>query len=254
MSQLAMAKRTVASIVGLAATVLLVVPAAEAQTPCGTQTTVRPGDAMAQIARRCGTTLPALIAANPQIANPNVIRPGMTVRMPVAALPAPPPIAAPTAPASAQVGRYIVRPGDTLFAIARRHGVSVSALLRANPHIHPRLLRVGTVVRIPGMPPTPPVAGPRRPVPLPPIAMPPRRGPGDVPSPVPMPLVVVGTLTAEGATCPAMRGDDGRLYTLAGEMGGLQPGQRVQVAGRVAEASICMQGTTITVDRIRRIG
>ena len=34
------------------------------------------------IARRCGVTLSSLIAANPQIKNPNLIYPGNEVRLP----------------------------------------------------------------------------------------------------------------------------------------------------------------------------
>ena len=60
---------------------------------------------------------------------------------------------------------------------------------------------------------------------------------------------VIGTLTDEGVECPAMRGDDGKLYTLtpAGATSGYGPGDRVQVNGTVAEMSICQQGTTISV-------
>jgi hypothetical protein len=61
---------------------------------------------------------------------------------------------------------------------------------------------------------------------------------------------VAGVITEEGAECTALRGDDGRLYTLAGGAGGFKPGDRVRVIGRVAQASICMQGTTIEVRRV----
>jgi hypothetical protein len=64
------------------------------------------------------------------------------------------------------------------------------------------------------------------------------------------PVTIEGVLTDEGVTCPAMRGDDGELYTLAGDIGDLQPGQRVRVTGEVAEMSMCMQGTTIRVGDI----
>jgi hypothetical protein len=62
------------------------------------------------------------------------------------------------------------------------------------------------------------------------------------------------TLTREGVECPAMRGDDGRLYTLAGDIGRFGPGDRVRVRGQRADASICQQGTTIEVERIRSAG
>jgi hypothetical protein len=65
---------------------------------------------------------------------------------------------------------------------------------------------------------------------------------------------VTGTLTREGAECQAMRGDDGTLYTLAGDFRGFRPGDRVRVEGRIAEVSICMQGTTIDVRRIEDAG
>ncbi|HEX8271380.1 MAG TPA: DUF5818 domain-containing protein [Longimicrobiaceae bacterium] len=65
---------------------------------------------------------------------------------------------------------------------------------------------------------------------------------------------VTGRLTDEGVECPALRGDDGRLYTLAGDTGGFKPGDRVTVAGTVAEMSTCMQGTTISVRSIEKAG
>jgi LysM repeat protein len=64
-------------------------------------------------------------------------------------------------------------------------------------------------------------------------------------------ITVVGTLTREGVECRALRGDDGELYTLAGDVGDFRPGDRVRVEGRIAEASTCMQGTTISVQRIQ---
>ena len=64
-------------------------------------------------------------------------------------------------------------------------------------------------------------------------------------------IIVTGTLSKEGAECPALRGDDGKLYTLADpKAGGFGPGDRVRVAGMVAEISTCQQGTTIAVKEI----
>jgi hypothetical protein len=65
-------------------------------------------------------------------------------------------------------------------------------------------------------------------------------------------ITVVGTLTDEGVECQAMRGDDGELYTLGGNLEGYHTGDRVKVTGEVAEMSFCMQGTTITVVTIER--
>lgn len=63
---------------------------------------------------------------------------------------------------------------------------------------------------------------------------------------------VTGQLV-DGVECPALRGDDGNLYTLAMPDGDeFQAGDRVEVLGTEAEASICMQGTTLKVQSIQQ--
>lgn len=60
-----------------------------------------------------------------------------------------------------------------------------------------------------------------------------------------------GEVTAEGLRCTAMRGDDGRLYTLEGDVvPGVRPGDDIQVAARVLRSSPCRQGTTLGVERL----
>jgi hypothetical protein len=49
-----------------------------------------------------------------------------------------------------------------------------------------------------------------------------------------------------------MRGTDGRLYTLVGDLRGFKTGDHVVVEATVAEVSFCMQGTTLEVKSIRR--
>jgi LysM repeat protein len=44
---------------------------------------------------------------------------------------------------------YRVRRGDTLYSIARRHGVSTAALQAANPGVNPSRLRIDQVLQIP---------------------------------------------------------------------------------------------------------
>ena len=64
-------------------------------------------------------------------------------------------------------------------------------------------------------------------------------------------VIVTGTLSSEGAECPMLRGDDGKVYSLTGaKLGKLGPGAHVHVEGTVAEVSTCMQGTTIVVTSI----
>lgn len=61
--------------------------------------------------------------------------------------------------------RYTVNPGDTLAAIASRHGISLGDLLNANPalRVNPDLIRVGEEIELPdtASPPAPGPAAPR---------------------------------------------------------------------------------------------
>jgi len=94
--------------------------------------TVVAGDTMFTIAQRFGVSLQALINANPHISNPNLIFPGDVICVPGA------PPGAGRVPASCPAGfqgRYTVQPGDTMFAIAQQCGISLQALINANPHI-----------------------------------------------------------------------------------------------------------------------
>jgi serine-type D-Ala-D-Ala carboxypeptidase/endopeptidase (penicillin-binding protein 4) len=54
-----------------------------------------------------------------------------------------------TTPADPSARSYTIRPGDTLDAIARRHGTTVTALQQANPGVNPRRLRPGQTIRLP---------------------------------------------------------------------------------------------------------
>lgn len=96
--------------------------------PCSGSYVVRQGDTLSQIARTCGVTLDMLLAANPSITNPNLIRPGqvlnifyMATVVPTMAVPdtggksggAPAPTAAPTAaPAQETIPDTGKRVGD----------------------------------------------------------------------------------------------------------------------------------------------
>jgi LysM repeat protein len=46
--------------------------------------------------------------------------------------------------------RYVVKKGDTMWAIALDHGISLADLQAANPDVEPRTMAVGTVLVIPG--------------------------------------------------------------------------------------------------------
>jgi endonuclease YncB( thermonuclease family) len=65
-------------------------------------------------------------------------------------------------------------------------------------------------------------------------------------------ICVRGRLTGEGIECQALRGDDGKLYTLLGPKLTVKTGAPVCACGTLARFSTCMQGTTIVVDTLRQ--
>ena len=44
---------------------------------------------------------------------------------------------------------YQVQPGDTLFRIAQKHGLTVAALQAANPNVIPSRMSIGQEIKIP---------------------------------------------------------------------------------------------------------
>lgn len=90
------------------------------------------GDTLRKIAAKFNITLDAIIRANPQISNPNVIYVGQAITIP-----------------GQQATTHIVQRGDTLRIIAARYGTTVDALLALNPNIrNANLIYVGQVVRV----------------------------------------------------------------------------------------------------------
>ncbi|NOZ29976.1 MAG: LysM peptidoglycan-binding domain-containing protein [Chloroflexi bacterium] len=101
---------------------------------------VQPGDVLSSIAARYGTTVQAIAQAN-NLSNPNLIYVGQKLIIPTMPLPTPPvvipasPTPSPTAPPQDQTPEetvYVVRRGDTLYAIAVRYGVTPYAIAKAN--------------------------------------------------------------------------------------------------------------------------
>ncbi len=120
---------------------------------------VQAGDTLSDIAWRFGVTVEDLINAN-QIQDPDLIQVGQKIRIPTPEVgeettPTPPSDvagaqAAQTTPTH-QPQVYIVQPGDTLYGIAMRLGVTVEELVEANRLSDPNYLRVGQELRIPGL-------------------------------------------------------------------------------------------------------
>ncbi len=126
---------------------------------------VQQGDSLWKIAQRFGLSLDALIAANPQIANPSMIQVGQQINVPVngSMMPTIPVQSAPIPPASGTYSgtswQYVVKAGDTMWRIAKRTGVSLADLVAANPQIaDPNKITPLQVVNIPGVSALPPIS------------------------------------------------------------------------------------------------
>lgn len=110
------------------------VPVNPPEPQAGTYTVVS-GDTMSGIAQSQGISLDSLVAANPQIKDPDVILPGQTLTIP-----------------STVASYYTVVSGDTMSGIAAKYGIPVNALIAANPQIQdPNLIFAGQILKIPAV-------------------------------------------------------------------------------------------------------
>lgn len=110
---------------------------------------IKSGDVLYSLAKKHGTTVNAILAANPGL-DPRKLRVGKMILMPrnsVATSRVEP--SAPSAAVAVSSGKiYKVKRGDTLTRIATRNGVSLSALRKAND-IRSDLILVGQKLQIP---------------------------------------------------------------------------------------------------------
>ena len=104
--------------------------------------TIKQGDTLWQLARTYNTTVEAIMALNPGI-DPNNLQIGQVICIPRDERPA------------CDGMYYVVRPGDTLYSIARKYNVSLAELIAANPGIDPDRLQVGQLICIPKGKPSP---------------------------------------------------------------------------------------------------
>jgi hypothetical protein len=65
-----------------------------------------------------------------------------------------------------------------------------------------------------------------------------------------MPLLRLEGVLQAGVECPLLVTEDAH-YSLAGQLEGVAVGDTVKVIGKPAEASFCMQGTTLEVLHIK---
>ena len=107
---------------------------------------VRWGDTLRKIATRLGINVTDLIAANPQIWNPNLIYPGQVISLPGTGSYN---YSGYSYSGWSSASTYTVQWGDTLRIIAARYGTTVDHLLALNPRIWNRhLIYAGQVIRI----------------------------------------------------------------------------------------------------------
>ena len=131
---------------------------------------VQPGDTLYGLSKKHHVSVAALMSVN-QLTTP-ALKPGQKLVLPtgngprkplmrptqtaaIAAAPAAPaPVAAPIAPPAADVaakynGSYTVKPGDSLYSVARAHKVSFAELQQVNAITDPRKVRPGTSLKVP---------------------------------------------------------------------------------------------------------
>jgi len=115
---------------------------------------VRPSDTLYYYAGIFRVSVKEILDVNPGIVDPDIIYPSQIVTIPADA-PVPP-------DPGMHKAQYLVRSGDTLFFIAQQFGISLDALISANPQINnPNLIYVTQVINLPVTPPRPPDPPPR---------------------------------------------------------------------------------------------
>lgn len=117
------------------------------ETPTSTGSTpgtyqVQSGDTMGKIAEQLGISLQDLLAANPQITNPDSIQVGDVINLPGAGSSAGTPV-----PQGERV--HVVQAGENLYRIGLLYGCTIDQLVQHNGLTNPDSLEVGQQIRIP---------------------------------------------------------------------------------------------------------
>ncbi|WP_288027074.1 LysM peptidoglycan-binding domain-containing protein [Arthrobacter sp.] len=119
-----------------------------AQSPVAKTYRVAPGDTISAIAARHGLSTTAVLALN-RLSATSIIYPGQQIKLAGGSAAAAP---APSAKASAGTSRatatYVVKSGDTIGAIAARHGLSTASVLAANGMNNATIIYPGQVIKL----------------------------------------------------------------------------------------------------------
>ncbi|WP_104179392.1 LysM peptidoglycan-binding domain-containing protein [Arthrobacter sp. B0490] len=177
--------------------------------------TIKPGDTVGAIAKRFGLSTDAVLKLNRMDAR-TVIYPGQKIKLTGAA-----PAGKPAPAAQPSAATYVVKPGDTLGAIASRNGVSLQALLTANKLSMTSVIHPGQKISLGG--------GTATPTPV---------KPAPAPSPAPAPAGATYTVKS-GDTLGAIASRNGiglDVLLKANNLGltsVIHPGQKLKLTGSV---------------------
>ena len=111
--------------------------------------TLRYGDTLASVGRRFGVSVSELARAN-SLPNPNKVREGQTLVIPLAGTPAQAASGAAAGPVVGVGGRHTVQPGETLASIARKYGTTVEDLVGRNGLRNANRIVSGASLSVPG--------------------------------------------------------------------------------------------------------
>lgn len=104
--------------------------------PGGTFYVIQPGDTFNALAARFGISPQAIANANPGV-DPRNLQVGQTICIPG------------RGPSACAGTTYTIQLGDTFYLLAQRFGVTLQALVNANPGVDPARLQVGQTICIP---------------------------------------------------------------------------------------------------------